>query len=596
MKKLLLSSAIIATAGVASAQVNVSTTPSNRVAVLEEYTGNFCTWCPDGHKIAEQNVEPTGALTIKIQDGSFAGTDPVFGGNLQTPHGSAIADAFPVTGYPMGWVSRKTGAGYGALSRGDWAARVNTIQSQVSPVNLHIQSTIDVTTRVLDVTVEYYYTGAPSSGTNHLTIGYYQDDMVAYQYNGSLNPSHVYIDEEDIYDFDHCLRAMINGNWGEAINGLTAGSTGILNYQITLPATFSTFDVEPGAIKVFAFMSEAAQGEIITAGKVTPTYNNWPATDEAGIVYAQGISDEDCVGNSGAYAPKIIVGNYGSGTLNTLSVDYGVNGGSVNQSLSALNLTHNKKKVATLNSTSFTYAATNNYDVEVSAPNGSTDPTMADNTASGTFNGGNTAVADKIRIEVKGDAYVATESSFQVKNGAGGVLLNVPVGGMTNSTTQTWDVTLPAGTDCISFELSDSYGDGWGYQTTSYFRVYNYTGNILGSQLKNIDSDNTLESFYKGVSEITSAGTAASIEELGVEGVSVYPNPANDVINVAFTAVEGSYTVSIMDLSGRVLATQVNDANGATEVKFDVNEFAAGSYIVSIASDRGVTVENVVIK
>ncbi len=596
MKKLLLSSAMLATAGIVTAQVNVSTTPTNRVAVLEEYTGNYCTWCPDGHKIAEQQVEPTGALTIKIQDGSFAGTDPVFGGNLQTTTGGLIADAFPVTGYPMGWVSRKSGTGYGALSRGDWAAKVNAIQSQVSPVNLYIESSIDVTTRQLNVSVEYYYTGTPSSATNYLTIGYYQDDMVAFQYNSALNASHVYIAEEDIYDFDHCLRDMINGTWGEAVNGLAMGSTGIINYSITLPASFSTFDVEPGAIKVFAFMSEAQQGEIITAAKITPTFSNWPNTVEAGIVYAQGLQDENCVGKNGSYAPKIIVGSFGSNTLNTLDIDYGVNGGASAQSLSALNLDHNKKKVVALNSSAFTYAATNNFNVDISNPNGITDPTVADNSFTGSFNGGNTGTADKIRIEVKGDSYMNAESSFQVKNGSGATILNVPMGSMTNSTTQTWDVTLPAGTDCITFELSDDYGDGWGYQTTSYFKVFDYTGNVLGSQIKLIDSDNTLQAFYVGATEITSGGSSASIEELGVDQVSVYPNPANDVLNVAFTGIVGTYTVSIMDLSGRVLASQVNEVNGATEVSFNVNEMAAGSYIVSIASERGVKIENVVIK
>lgn len=594
MKKLLLSSAVLATASLASAQVNVSTTPSNRVAVLEEYTGNFCTYCPDGHLIATDDVEPTGAVTLKIQTGGFSGTDPVFGGNLQTTTGNAIAAPFDSQGYPNGSVSRKPGST--GIGRGSWLSAVNTVQAQVSPVNLHISSTVDVTTRQLNVTVEYYYTGAPSSATNYLHVGYYQDNIPAYQYDPGFNPAQFYLLEEGIYDFDHCFRDMVNGTWGEAVNGLTTGSTAVMNYSITMPANFSTFDLEPGAIKVYAFMSQSAQGEIITAVKGTPTYTNWPQTDDAAIIYATGMSGESCVGDNGSYAPKVLVGATGSNGLSTLDVDYGVNGGASNQALTGMNLDPTEKKAYTLSGSAFTYAATNNFDLTISNPNSMTDPTAADNSFNGTFNGGNTGIADKIRIEVKGDAYMQDESSFQVKNGAGTVILNVPMGSMNNSTTQTWDVTLPAGTDCISFELSDDYGDGWGYNTTSYFRVYDYTGNVLGTQIKNIDSDNTLESFYKGATEITSVGTSASIEELGVEGVAVYPNPANDVINVAFTGVEGSYTVSIMDLSGRVLASQVNDVNGSTEVKFDVNEFAAGSYIVSIASDRGVTVENVVIK
>lgn len=594
MKKLLLSSAILATAGVATAQTYVSTTPTNRVAVLEEYTGNFCTYCPDGHLIATDDVEPTGAITLKIQTGGFSGTDPVFGGTLQTPTGELIAAPFDSQGYPNGSVSRKSGMT--GIGRGSWLSSVNTVQSQVSPVNLYVSSTIDVTTRQLNVMVEYYYTGTPSSATNYLHVGYYQDNIPAYQYDPGFNPNQFYLLEEGIYDFDHCFRDMVNGTWGEAISGLAPGSTAIMNYSITLPASFSTFDVEPGAIKVYAFMSESAQGEIITAKKATPTYNNWPSTNEAGIIFASSMKDENCVGVNGSYAPKVLVAANGSNGLSTLDVSYGVNGGSANQPLTGLGLAHNEKKAVTLSGTNFTFAASNTYNVTISNPNGSADPTPADNTFGGSFNGGNTGTADKIRIQVKGDAYMADEASFQVKNGAGTVILNVPVGSMTNSTTQTWDVTLPAGTDCITFLLSDDYGDGWGYNTTSFFKVFDYSGNVLGTQIKNIDSDNTLESFLQGATSITSSGASASIEELGVEGVMIYPNPANDVLNVSFTGVEGTYTVAILDLAGRTLATQENEVNGATEITFNVNDFAAGSYIVSISSDRGTKVENVVIK
>ena len=159
MKKLLLSSAAILGATSMMAQVNVSTTPTNRVAVLEEYTGNFCTYCPDGHLIATDDVEPTGAITLKIQTGGFSGTDPVFGGSLQTTTGNTIAGPFDSNGYPNGSVSRSPGNT--GIGRGDWLAAVNSIQSQTSPVNLYVEADVDVTTRQLDVSVEYYYTGTP---------------------------------------------------------------------------------------------------------------------------------------------------------------------------------------------------------------------------------------------------------------------------------------------------------------------------------------------------------------------------------------------------------------------------------------------------
>ena len=596
MKRQLLLGIMLVTAGGISAQVNVSTTPSNRVAVLEEYTGNYCTFCPDGHLIATDDIEPTGAVTIKIQTGGFSQTDPVFGGTLQTPTGELIAGPFDSDAYPNGTVSR-AGSGYNGIGRGSWVNAVNTIQSQASPVNLYVESSLDATTRELTVSVEYYYTGAPSSGTNYLHIGYYQDNVPAYQYDPGFNPAQFYVLEDGVYDFDHCFRDMVNGTWGEAVNGLTAGSTGIITHNVTLPASFSTFDVEAGAIRVYAFMSQSAQGTIITAGKATPSVSNWPNADDAGIIYATSVKDENCVGKSGSYQPKILVGAKGSNTLNTLSVNYGVNGGSDSDNLTALNLDPSEKKTVTLPATNFTFAATNNFSFDISEPNGQVDPTSGDNEfVANVVNSANAGNADKIRIEVKGDAYMTQESSFIVRDGSGAVMLNVPKAQMLNSGTKTWDLTIPAGVDCYTFELDDEYGDGWGYQTTSHFKVFNYTGDVLGSQIKLIDSDNTLEYSLIGATEITSAGSSASIETLSVSEVSVYPNPATSVLNVAFEGLEANYTVSLLDLSGRAVATQNSDVNGLAKISFDVSNIEAGSYIVSIASERGVHIEHVVVK
>ena len=59
MKKILffcVLSVFCALGALAQSEQFVSTTPSNKNVVLEEYTGVNCTYCPDGHKIANQIV------------------------------------------------------------------------------------------------------------------------------------------------------------------------------------------------------------------------------------------------------------------------------------------------------------------------------------------------------------------------------------------------------------------------------------------------------------------------------------------------------------------------------------------------------------
>lgn len=56
------------------AQLPVSTSPQNKKAVLEEYTGIHCGYCPDGHKIATNiyNADPNNVVLINIHTGGYA--------------------------------------------------------------------------------------------------------------------------------------------------------------------------------------------------------------------------------------------------------------------------------------------------------------------------------------------------------------------------------------------------------------------------------------------------------------------------------------------------------------------------------------------
>jgi hypothetical protein len=421
--------------------------------------------------------------------------------------------------------------------------------------------------------------------------------VAAYQYDPGFNPGQFYLIDEGIYDFDHCFRDMVNGTWGEAITDLATGSTAIRTFTVTLPASFNSFDLEAGAVKVFAFISQSSQGEIITASKATPTFTNWPSTNEAGLIYATSIKNENCVGKTGSYAPKALIAAYGSDGLSSIDLAYGVNGGTANESLNNLGLGHNEKKAVSLTSTSFTYSATNNFNLAISNPNGSADPSAVDNTFTGSFNGGNTGTAEKIRIQVKGDAYMADESSFKVKDGSGAVVLDVPLGTIINSTTTNWDLAVPSGVECYTFELYDDYGDGWGYNTTSFFKVINYTGNVVGTTIKNINTKTDLESAYVAASEITSNGTAVGVMEDEIAKFNVYPNPASDVLNVSFEGTQAEYTISLNDLQGRSISTQkISNSSGEQLVSFATDKIAKGSYIVVVSSNKGQITKNVVIK
>ena len=49
-----------------NAQTIVSTSPANKNVVLEEFTGIYCTYCPDGHKIAQQIKDANASRVVLV--------------------------------------------------------------------------------------------------------------------------------------------------------------------------------------------------------------------------------------------------------------------------------------------------------------------------------------------------------------------------------------------------------------------------------------------------------------------------------------------------------------------------------------------------
>lgn len=68
-------------------------------------------------------------------------------------------------------------------------------------------------------------------------------------------------------------------------------------------------------------------------------------------------------------------------------------------------------------------------------------------------------------------------------------------------------------------------------------------------------------------------------------GVSIYPNPANDLLNISFTdASADNVSVAIYDIQGRLmLSKNVSTLNASS---FDISQFATGTYIVNLTGDN----------
>ena len=81
-----------------------------------------------------------------------------------------------------------------------------------------------------------------------------------------------------------------------------------------------------------------------------------------------------------------------------------------------------------------------------------------------------------------------------------------------------------------------------------------------------------------------------SLDEVNsISEVNIYPNPANDVVNIKIENYEIDDVITIMDISGRTLITEYLTNN---EMKVDVSNLSKGLYIIKV----GDVVDKIVIE
>jgi hypothetical protein len=84
--------------------------------------------------------------------------------------------------------------------------------------------------------------------------------------------------------------------------------------------------------------------------------------------------------------------------------------------------------------------------------------------------------------------------------------------------------------------------------------------------------------------------TGLNEKENNLNNVSVYPNPANDMLTVK--TEEKAFTVSMFDLQGRNIYTA---ASGRSQCEIHTSDLQAGIYMLEIRSERGAAHQKVVI-
>ena len=267
--------------------VNVSQTPTTRNVLIEELTGNYCGYCPLGHKAANEVVaaHPGKAFVINYHvPGGLA--------NAYTTNAGAVYNSiFNVEdgrySIPAGTINRhdfNTGSTKITLDRDNYAPAANQILAMNACANIAAAASINKSTRELKVKVQVYFTDNGTANEYKLYVALIQNNVLGYQSGASGNPDQVvgtqYRHNEMFQKFISSFRyssATHTYSAGDAISPVTQGSLIEKEYTYTIPASFkdntnnNSVDAVLEDLEVIAFVAEGER-EVINVCKANMSY------------------------------------------------------------------------------------------------------------------------------------------------------------------------------------------------------------------------------------------------------------------------------------------------------------------------------------
>jgi len=558
LKKLPIFVVLLLTGITAYAQTIVSTTPENKKVILEEFTGINCVWCPAGHAIANaiKDANEDNVFLINIHTGGFS-TPGAGQPDFRTPFGSAIAGQSGLVGYPAGTVNRHFFAGQAqnggngtAMSRNQWTSASNEILGEASYLNMAVEADVDVQTNELTVHVEAYYTGSSPESTNKLNVALLQNNTLGPQTGGNMGNEYVH---------QHRLVHMVTGQWGEIINETSNGDFIDRTYTYTIPADYNDVPVEISELEVVVFMTETNQ-EIISGNGGYPTFSNFAHNNDVTARYVNSIDDQ-CGFDLG---PVVNIQNTGNDEVTSVEINYSINGG-------------------TPASHTWTGTLSSLQNVDVELPGIGYDLQEV-NTVSITLGSDDDASNNDAELNFN-QTFLATNTINLILNTDG------------QGSQCTWDITNLAG-DVV--ESGGPYGNNENIQETFeldgdcyQFNLYDAGGNGGGSVVLFDDGGETIYSssgdYEEGASVFFSTDGFLGITSGQLEQLSVYPNPARGVINIA--QAEGA-NVAIYDISGRMV---MNAEGISSNQQMNVAALGAGTYFVQVNLEGEQSMKKVVI-
>ena len=243
-----------------------------RRVLLEDFTGIYCGYCPDGHREAKKITDRYGDKVVLI--GIHANpdiftkpretTDPDF----RTNWGKEIDNFYSVSisGLPRGLVNRMSWKNSITVGYRDWFAAVDSFLKLPLEASILVNNTYDTASRNLKIDIEIN-PKIVLPPTTQLVVQLTEDSIVAIQldYNGIADPPF----ENPNYIHKHVFRKGINGTFGEKLSA-TASPANVKvtkSYNLTVDPSWNANECE---IVAYLFDQQTNEVRQVTQKKIHP--------------------------------------------------------------------------------------------------------------------------------------------------------------------------------------------------------------------------------------------------------------------------------------------------------------------------------------
>ena len=565
MKRKMMLVGMMLTAFAASAQTFVSTQPGKRNALIEEYTGVNCQYCPLGHKATDQTVEafPGRVFAINIHQGTFAS-------RFTTQWGNALAGQASISGYPSSTLSRHVFFGNSIhIDPGQSYSCAAEILEMDAPVNVAATVDIDPQSRLMVVKVEAYYTADANGGTNMLNVALVQNNVLYYQAGASSYYPENMVNGE--YQHKHILRDLLTGQWGDTIHQTTAGSFFTKEYAYVIPQQIGDLEVpNVDDLSVVVFVCEGRK-EVLNACEAIRT------GDKAYIAHGNA-GGEEC---SLEWNPFVTVVNPTDQPIDNLKLN--VDGSVVTRNKNIAPYCSDTVRIAhfaidAMPEVSQSYSQSVSVAFSSFASNGHEVAAAGDPVGISYGNAELYTAEGPLMLRIRYDSY-PTEVSFSLA-GMDDCRYYYQTTGSQSDAGATREYTLsPATAGLYRLKVYDVGGDG----LSGTVAVVDAQGNTLFS--RNGSDLMVWDDLYLNITTAGSDGPqdpVVAIDDVAMQSVSLqlYPNPATD--RLMLSADMPVQRVQVFDMTGRMVMS-------STGTELDVSTLPAGLYMLRAMGETGVS-------